>query len=643
MKSNIADLMSISVKVSKDNKRVTYLKPHLPAIAARLSALSLWKFRDASAVIFGLQYMEQSDPGVIDIIKTMTSAISQIVNSGDRNVTPTDISKLFLGLQKFNSEEQEILDLLKVMTSVVRNCREQFTALAVSNSMYGLLHMSSDKTEVRGVICALGKELSKCTGELTDQAFVDISFGLRGMNSEHEEVRDVLSVYARKLKESTIQIKALTLCKMLAGMQGKNSDYSEVRDVLSALTTRIESSKEAFKAKALGNAMGGLSGMNNDRREVRTLLSILALKVKKSEDEWNGISLSGSFLGMSRLSDQGSALELIDAIAFKFRFLKEEMSSQHLSNCLHGLQNMSSDSVSVKNVLFALDVELKKSTSMFCEKTISESFYGLQNMKTDSPEVLTIFKTLALKMQLLPVTAIFSAKEISDVLYGIQGLSKVEDNSAFENVLDDLYVRTGVPKVEGVLDVPDVSDKNDVENDLFSAVCTADLISVRQSLFFFLQELEDSNDEIRTSQWQKISNSVLIEIQKRRLNMDSYFIGDEKYSDNQTAVFDAVVDIFADDKNVKIVRDDTLLDAFKTNVSIRYINPLNTENVEHTVIIDVESVSDKKDKKKLFKNRREKCLKAHGIIVIKIHDATIDDMSKENLTVWLTDKFKTIG
>lgn len=647
MKSNIADLMSISVKVSKDKKRVTYLKPHLPAIAARISDLSLWKFRDASAVVFGLQYMDLNDPGVVDIVKSMTSAISQIVTSGDRNVTPIDISKLFLGLQRFNSEGKEIIDLLRVMALVIKNCREQFTALAISESMYGMLHMTSDKAEVREVISALGRAFSKCTGDLTDQDFVNISFGLRGMNSEYAEVREALSVYARKLKESTIQIKALTLCKMLAGLDGKSSDYSEVRDVLSAITTRIESSKEILKAKALGNALGGLSGLNNDRREVRTLLSVLALKVKKSEDEWNGISLSSSFLGMSRLSDQGSVLELLDAIAFKFRFLKEELSSQHLADCVHGLQNMGSDSISVRNVLFALDVELKKSTSVFCEKTISESFYGLQNMKTDSAEVFTIFKTLSMKIQSVPLTAVLSAKQLSDALYGIQGLRKIEDNTIFNNVLDALYVRTGklnvLPNDENVLpNVPEVSDRNVLENALLSAECTADLVALRQSLFFYLQEMEASNDENRISQWQNIANNIMTEIQKRRINMDSHFVRDEKYSDSQIAVFDAIVDIFADNENVRIERDEILLDAFQTNVSIKFINPLDTELIDQTIIIDVDSVSDKKDKKKLFRSRREKYLKASGIKLIKIHDATIDDMSKEDLTGWLRDKIKTI-
>ena len=53
-KSNIADLMSISVKVSKDMKRITFLKIHLPIIAEKLKNLSTstWKFRDASVVSF---------------------------------------------------------------------------------------------------------------------------------------------------------------------------------------------------------------------------------------------------------------------------------------------------------------------------------------------------------------------------------------------------------------------------------------------------------------------------------------------------------------------------------------------------------------------------------------------------------------
>ena len=57
--SNLADLMSISVKVSKDLKRATLLKKHLPSLATQLKKLNIWGFRDASAVIYGLQYMNE--------------------------------------------------------------------------------------------------------------------------------------------------------------------------------------------------------------------------------------------------------------------------------------------------------------------------------------------------------------------------------------------------------------------------------------------------------------------------------------------------------------------------------------------------------------------------------------------------------
>jgi hypothetical protein len=50
--TNIADLMQKSAKVSKTNKRRSYLWKHFPTIASRLSALfcTEWKFDDIALV-----------------------------------------------------------------------------------------------------------------------------------------------------------------------------------------------------------------------------------------------------------------------------------------------------------------------------------------------------------------------------------------------------------------------------------------------------------------------------------------------------------------------------------------------------------------------------------------------------------------
>ena len=150
-KSNIADLMSTSAKVSKKNNRDIYVQKHLPAIAARLKAITdtPWKFRDVSAVIYGLMYMDEDSPGVIDILTAMTPVMHQIARDGYKYVNVEDFPMLFLGLQRITSEKIETLNLISALVCLLKACRKKSTSREISDTIYGLMMMSSDSAEVR--------------------------------------------------------------------------------------------------------------------------------------------------------------------------------------------------------------------------------------------------------------------------------------------------------------------------------------------------------------------------------------------------------------------------------------------------------------------------------------------------------------
>jgi hypothetical protein len=110
---DIADLMQKSAKVSKNNRKRSYLQKHIPLIASRLMALSSveWKFKDIARVFNGLRYMKITDDGVEDIMNVMTSITTRAITSSKKSLRSRDIATLLFGLQNMSSENKIIMEL----------------------------------------------------------------------------------------------------------------------------------------------------------------------------------------------------------------------------------------------------------------------------------------------------------------------------------------------------------------------------------------------------------------------------------------------------------------------------------------------------------------------------------------------------
>jgi hypothetical protein len=112
---DIADLLRISAKVSKRNRKVSFLKKHLPTILIQLKKLSLstWNFQEISGVVYGLQFMTTNDLGVIDIISIMTAVATKSIKNVDmrKRLRGQNISMMLYGLQNMNSKEMIVNNL----------------------------------------------------------------------------------------------------------------------------------------------------------------------------------------------------------------------------------------------------------------------------------------------------------------------------------------------------------------------------------------------------------------------------------------------------------------------------------------------------------------------------------------------------
>ena len=716
-KSNMADLMSKSVKVSKDLKRVTFLKKHLPLLAGQLDKLNSWGFRDASAVIYGLQYMTETDPGVLQIIQIMAKGINHINNNLNEKIQECDIAKLLSGLKRFSSNSKEVLELLSIITYTLQNCCfQRFTNKNISAAINGLTFMSSDSIEVRTLLSVLSKKLSDCNGILESNDFTNIFFGLRGMNSESPEVLAIILVVAMKLKESNVEFKASQLLNMLSCLSQMNSDNAEVRTLLSAISIKISNCREGYQPNSMGNAINGLQGMSTDRREVRTILHLLATKIRQNHDEWNSLGLSSAYSGMQRMTNCSESHELLFAIVAKVRNLKKEMSIDSLGVSMYGLQDLDSEAVEVRDTVHALNIELKKNVEMITLKSMCNILFGLQNMKRKHVEVNNIFHTLVKKIENTKEdeTINKNANENADphMSYGNRDNNdelnyRIErNNCTINDITRGLYGLASMKNIDNINDYHDIeilsnvlyvnickmlnfdsdfqifsTDKhcnenkngkekeNEKENEKekekekiyfdIKIIPTTDLILLQQSILFFQYEIKEFLTIQTVSKWEKIMNILTSEIEFRNdENKYETFISNEKsFGEERTKLLEIVKESLKG-KCVEITQNDFLLNVFESDIILimKINNKLSLESNDHDksentieennlyniMNIEIDSISNKIEKKKLYKSRRDNILKENGITVLRIHSVTLETKSTEDIISWFTNKFSGI-
>mmetsp|Transcript_8709 Transcript_8709/g.8639 ORF Transcript_8709/g.8639 Transcript_8709/m.8639 type:complete len:545 (+) Transcript_8709:268-1902(+) len=201
---SISDLLRISAKVSKRNKRVSFLKKHLPAIVTQLKELSssIWTFQDISGVIYGLQYMTVNEVGVKNILSIMT----------------TVAAKSLLDVKITQSLQGQHIAMLLYGLQMTASCGNQFKAQEVGNALYGLKGMSSDCGEVRDLLSALTIKVSSCKEDLDAQAVGNALYGLQGMSSECSEVRNMISALSLKIHTCKEDLNAQAVGNALCGM-----------------------------------------------------------------------------------------------------------------------------------------------------------------------------------------------------------------------------------------------------------------------------------------------------------------------------------------------------------------------------------------------------------------------------------------
>jgi uncharacterized protein YukE len=216
-----------------------------------------------------------------------------------------------------SSEIGEVRSVLSALIPKISECKENFMAQNIGNTLYGLQDMSSEIEEVRSVLSVLAPKIRECKERFIAQNVGNSLFGLQGMSSESEEVRSVLSALVAKISECNEPFLAQTVCNALYGLQGMSSETEEVRSVLSTLAPKIRESKENMSPQNVCNALYGLQGMNSEMEEVQSVLVAITQKIRECKEPLNkqDVDILKFILNFNfKEKDDNAVLDLFEAL-----------------------------------------------------------------------------------------------------------------------------------------------------------------------------------------------------------------------------------------------------------------------------------------------------------------------------------------
>ena len=454
---NIADLMSKSGKVSRRNRKTSYLQQHLPAIALRIKELILlpWSYRDICNVVYGLQCMTESDHGVLDILESMKIAANKNKNNlksesdtGTGTGTGTgsqiegrEISLMLYGIRKLTSKNRIVKEFLSEIAELTKMSSTVFETQSIGNALYGLQGMNSDCTEVRAMVSALAEKVRMSDANLDGQAIGNALYGLQSMSSESKEVRDLISALAEKVHKSDALLLGQAIGNALYGMQGMKSESKEVLDLVSALANKVRTCKDLMTGQALGIALYGLKGMSSESNEVCHLISELAWKMFDDEKHFgnlDGQAISNALYGLQRMSsDCMEVRDLIDKLRGKIKKSKDMLDGQGLANALYGLQGMSSDYKEVSALVELIAVRSRRCEFVLTGQAVGMVLSGFQRMNSDSVGVRHLIGIVA--KAITNSECELNSLEIGMSLYGLQGMSS--DKSEVRKLVKALTIK----------------------------------------------------------------------------------------------------------------------------------------------------------------------------------------------------------
>lgn len=477
-------------------------KTHKKVIYPTRAGKSPFNGGNVANILYGLQNMDSNSKEVRAILRVICSKMNPI----DGNFTGQHLAMSGYGLRSMSIMFSDIHGknaverLLINLADALEHTRHEISFSHLACMIYGLQGMSSRSASVRHLITIITERLDylyKITSRaplipkkirLSGQDVTMILQGLRSMGSEWAEIQKILqtltnliNVHQPEMSPSQLSISFNSLRSMGGGKLIKPNRKDELQSPESYLGFMYMQWRYTGKNKQVEGLNGLEQGddvveSENDRpqrkkyRLPKSLVNLLRalenqyLSLPNRNETHPGLpapmaakALYG-FRGFT--ADTAVLRRILKLLAQDLTLSTQPLDSIAVGNGLFGLQNMTTQSETVREVLKAFSIAMGRENGNggilpLDAQAVGNAFYGLQGMDNDFIETQMVLNELNKRMDFIHLNTHINEKglnqnknneinenryelsgqEIGNALWGLKNMSCIMNNNQQNNVL----------------------------------------------------------------------------------------------------------------------------------------------------------------------------------------------------------------
>ena len=351
---------------------------------------------------------------------------------------------------------------------------------------------------------------------------------------------------------------------------------------------------------------------------------------------FTAIDISRMLYGLQNLSsDTTEVRDMLPVLVNVVNNCDKNFTAQAVGNALYGLQGMNSEHPQVRSLLVVLTDKVNACDEPLTAQNVSNALYGLQGMSSEHREVRALLVVLTDKIKACdePLTA----QHVGNALYGLQGMNS--DHPEVQKLLGALTSK--VEACDEPLTVQNACNALyglqgfDVDNESVRALLAAlkDKVKIcleknmRDHSTFEVLDLQRSfilcrhhivamfGSEIL---WSKYNSKLATELKQRRKQGDP-LLAKQFQSKYEKTVYNRVVALAAEPQITDVHHNVFLLDCFESDITFT----VRVDGGAAVVVnIEVDGAHHERQRTKTFCRRRDEELQRQSIHVARISHIT---------------------
>ena len=260
----------------------------------------------------------------------------------------------------------------------------------------------------------------------------------RGLKTEDVEVtrksitNEIISFYnnqGKRINETRImerlsepevseKLDGLHILSLMFLSSQKRKKLKNVISLTDALE-RLNTWDRVWTDKDISTFVYGVRSLECLTDEDQALLQLGAKKINESPAKMNSRAIGNALYGLQdTTSDSPGLLDLIDSLNSKLSSFQGDLNGQDIGIGVYGLQGLSSDDSQVRALAETLASSIDNSETELDAQALGNALYGLQSMSSESSEARKLVKALATKVA--ESTPELVPQAIGSGLYGLQ-------------------------------------------------------------------------------------------------------------------------------------------------------------------------------------------------------------------------------